>query len=626
MGVYAGAGVVGGKTGSLGQAGENSPGFGPKGPYLVPVLAPRQQLILRLGLVFWLVTLAFFWSWWLRPAHIGTIGPYAFATLVLAWLTLMPMYFLLNVHASRKSSKLHAIPKRSRVAMVVTKAPSEPFAVVQRTLEAMLAQDYPHDTWLADEDPSEATVRWCDAHGVLISTRRGREDYHRKTWPRRTRCKEGNLAFFYDHYGYERYDFVAQLDADHVPTPSYLREILYPFADPAVGYVSAPSICDNNADESWAARGRLFPEGMFHGPLQSGHTGGGAPLCIGSHYAVRTKALRQAGGLGPELAEDHSTSMLINAAGWRGVHAIDAIANGDGPQTFADLVTQEFQWSRSLMTILLEYTPRYFHKLPPRLKFQFLFCQLWYPLFALFALMMYAMPIYALFTGRNFANVMYADFIFYYLPNSVALVGLVIMLKAFGLSRPLTAKTLSWEGTLFLFFARWPWVLWGTLSAIRDYVTKSFVDFRVTPKGSGPKQLLPARAFMPYVALAVGAALPVLVVRHPFDATGFYWFAAFNAFLYGLLVVVIIARHIAENRISLRANAAKFALHASLAMVALAVPVAGFYDRGLEGIYGLQQGAGGFRIVRIAYVISGAGMGDIGSRKLYFDPGWEVRR
>ncbi|TGQ50748.1 N-acetylglucosaminyltransferase, partial [Mesorhizobium sp. M1C.F.Ca.ET.212.01.1.1] len=98
---------------------------------------------------------------------------------------------------------------------------------------------------------------------VFISTRRGREDYHRKTWPRRTRCKEGNLAFFYDHYGYERYDFVAQMDADHRPTQTYLREILYPFADPAVGYVSAPSICDNNAAESWAARGRLFPEGMF---------------------------------------------------------------------------------------------------------------------------------------------------------------------------------------------------------------------------------------------------------------------------------------------------------------------------------------------------------------------------
>ena len=38
---------------------------------------------------------------------------------------------------------------------------------------------------------------------------------------------------------------------------------------------------------------------------------------------------------------------MMNAHGWRGVHALDAIAHGDGPRTFADLVTQEFQWSRS---------------------------------------------------------------------------------------------------------------------------------------------------------------------------------------------------------------------------------------------------------------------------------------
>ncbi|TIT94260.1 MAG: N-acetylglucosaminyltransferase, partial [Mesorhizobium sp.] len=112
-----------GKEGRASRRGRAPVGAGPKGPYLVPVLSPRQQLILRLGLAFWFVTLIFFWSWWLRPEHVEHIGPYAFATIVLAWLTLMPMYFLLNVHASRKSSKLHAVPKRSRVAMVVTKAP-----------------------------------------------------------------------------------------------------------------------------------------------------------------------------------------------------------------------------------------------------------------------------------------------------------------------------------------------------------------------------------------------------------------------------------------------------------------------------------------------------------------------
>nr|WP_254679753.1 glycosyltransferase [Celeribacter baekdonensis] len=60
--------------------------------------------------------------------------------------------------------------------------------------------------------------------------------------------------------------------------------------------------------------------------FQAGYTAVFTPMCIGSHYAVRTIALMEAGGLGPELAEDHSTTMLMAVAGWRGVHAMDAIA------------------------------------------------------------------------------------------------------------------------------------------------------------------------------------------------------------------------------------------------------------------------------------------------------------
>ena len=208
------------------------------------ILTGRRKAAYVAGVSIWLAALAYFWVWWLRPDHV--IGPACFVVIsaILAWTTLMPLYFVIIFYKSVRPAGPLRVPSDTRVAMVVTKAPSEPFDVVADTLLCMLAQDYPHDTWLADEDPSPATLAWCREHGVEVSTRKGREDYHRLTWPRRTRCKEGNLAFFYDHYGYERYDIVCQLDADHAPSPGYLREMLRPFADPGVGYVSAPSICD----------------------------------------------------------------------------------------------------------------------------------------------------------------------------------------------------------------------------------------------------------------------------------------------------------------------------------------------------------------------------------------------
>ena len=150
----------------------------------------------------------------------------------------------------------------------------------------------PYDVWLADEKLTDEVVDWCAAHGVRMSSREGVAEYHNASWPRRTKCKEGNLAFFYDNWGYRDYDVVAQLDADHVPEPDYLRRMVAPFADPRVGYVAAPSICDRNAESSWSARGRLYAEAVLHGSTQAGCNAGYAPSCIGSHYAVRTAGAR----------------------------------------------------------------------------------------------------------------------------------------------------------------------------------------------------------------------------------------------------------------------------------------------------------------------------------------------
>jgi cellulose synthase/poly-beta-1,6-N-acetylglucosamine synthase-like glycosyltransferase len=494
-----------------------------------------------------LAALAYFWIWWLRPEHnIGTLG-YILNLIVVAWVTLLPLYFILISFRARSPSHELPIPSGYRVAMVVTKVPSEPFPLVRETLEAMLRQNYPHDTWLADEDPSAETSRWCHEHGVMISTRKGQADYHRTSWPRRTRCKEGNLAFFYDHYGYANYDFVVQLDADHVPTEGYLEEMLRGFADRKVGYVSAPSICDKNAEESWCARGRLYVEGPLHGPLQAGYTGGLAPLCIGSHYAIRTIALKEIGGLGPELAEDHSTTLIMNAHGWRGVHAINAIAHGAGPQTFGDLVTQEFQWSRSLFTIFLKYTPVHFGKLPTRLKLQFAFSQLWYPLFSVLMLFMYLLPIAALLFDSNMVGVTYPDFFLH-----ATLLWIVLIIMAFWWRkqqwlRPVDVKILSWEGTLFL-YARWPWSLIGTFAAVLDWLRGNTLEFRVTPKERAAVEQLPLGVLAPYAFLSLASGLPVLLLGNVKVAVGFYLFAAINCLLYAILVAVIIVMHRRENQ------------------------------------------------------------------------------
>ena len=38
----------------------------------------------------------------------------------------------------------------------------------------------------------------------------------------------------------------------------------------------------------------------MHGPLGASRSAGALPACIGSHYSVRTSALKDIGGIGPE--------------------------------------------------------------------------------------------------------------------------------------------------------------------------------------------------------------------------------------------------------------------------------------------------------------------------------------
>lgn len=572
------------------------------------------------GSAIWLATLLYFWIWWFDPAHVYRPVRYAIVTIVLLWITLIPAYFILIFKNARIPNR-HARPfVAHRVAIVVTKTPSEPFDVVRKTLEGALAQrGYQHDTWLADEDPDAETLEWCWRHGVQVSTRKGIPSYHRAEWPRRARCKEGNLAFFYDQYGYDRYDFVSQFDADHVPSPDYLRHALAPFADPAVGYVSAPSICDANADKSWSARGRLFIEASLHGALQTGYNSGFAPLCIGSHYTVRTAALRSIGGLGPELAEDHSTTLMFSSHGWKGVHAVDAIAHGQGPETFTDLAIQEFQWSRSLVTILLRYMPANVRNLPMRLRFQFIFSELWYPTFSMMMALMFALPIIALVTGERFVNVTYVDYFIHILPLSLAVLGLAYWWRSSGLFRPANAKILSWEGMAFLFL-RWPWSLLGSLAALWDFVTGSHVDFRITPKGVKHTEPIPFRAVAPYVLLAALSAGCAWLVKDAGAAGGFYIFNLVTAAANAILVLLVLVLHARENHCPIVSWNGSGITSVLSVVVMVALMSGATYANGLKGLAAMNVGITAFTLTQTLY--SPAGAGRPYSAVIRFHPQW----
>lgn len=495
----------------------------------------------------WMTTFIAFWLWWLDPKHFaGWIG-LVLNSILLLYLSYLSGYFLAMANRLRQINPELKVPPL-RTAFVVTKAPSEPWDLAKTTILAMLAQNFPHPyvVWLCDENPAPDVLEWCGRHGVRVSTRFGIAEYHRLQWPRRTKCKEGNLAYFYDHWGYDDYDVVAQLDCDHVPSRTYLTEIVRPFADPAIGYVAAPSINDSNAADSWAARGRLHCEATLHGPVQLGHSDGLAPLCIGSHYAVRTRALRMVGGIGPELAEDFSTTLLLTSAGWKSAFVHIADAHGEGPRNFASMVTQEFQWSRSLTTLFMDMAPVHFRRLSWPLRLRFFFALAYYPILSIATLLGLAMPVIAAITGDPWVQVDYFEFLVRWTAVDLAAIGIMVFLRNRKLLRPQGAPVISWEGCMYV-LVRWPFVVWGILAALLQKFQPRHLEFRVTPKSSGTLEALPARLMVPYSAVSATLALAALVGEAATRAYGYIFLCIVAAVCYAIVTLAVPLLHALES-------------------------------------------------------------------------------
>jgi hypothetical protein len=308
-------------------------------------------------------------------------------------------------------------------------------------------------------------------------------------------------------------------------------------------------MCDANAASSWSARGRLYREAVWHGPVQLGHNGGLAPMCIGSHYAVRTEALRQIGGIGPELAEDFSTTFLLNSAGWQGAFAIDAAAHGDGPLTFADMLTQEFQWSRSLTTVLFGLLPAHLPRMRGVLRTRFGFSLAYYPLSTAVLSAGLLLPPIAVLAGIQWVHVDYPSFILHTASVSVWLLLLVALLRRRGLLRPATAPTLSWENWLFT-LTGWPYVARGVMAGFISAIRPKPITFKVTPKSAAGIPALPAGLMTPYLIFSLALSSVAVYGELCTKSVGYVLLCIFSAMAYATVSVGVPLLHIREAAVN----------------------------------------------------------------------------
>jgi len=467
------------------------------------VLSPGARFLFFLALVFNLVCLFWFVSWWFSPVRIEyyTVRPALFWTLsaigaVGVFFYFYVWYLLWNM---RRPVPMRALPGK-RVAIVTTRVASEPVESLEATLGKMAAVAYPHDSYLLDEENNPDAKAACEKAGVIHFSRKGKPHYNETHGKFQARTKGGNLNSWLYEFG-KKYEFVTFLDPDHAPHPDFLDKVLGYFENAGVAFVQGPQVfCNRSAN--WIARGAAEQSYLFYGPIQMGLFGIGACVVNGSHSTFRVSDLFALKGDGYAVhdADDILTSIRIHQNGKRGVYVPDVIAEGLAPDTWDEFSKQQGRWACSMFHLLFYfYIPGLF-RMPWRCKIVYLVLTSFYFRGVLFCGLL-LLPFISAATGNPPVNAHIAAFLLRFLPFFVLHYGILLFLGQRFLI-PQGSRRGFWYRAGILWVAMW----WDHLGALVKALRTHHVKDRVvaTKWKSGP--LTPWRAIRPHLVLTLAAS------------------------------------------------------------------------------------------------------------------------
>lgn len=406
------------------------------------------------------------------PAYVVLTG-----SMLLGLLMFETRWFALPI--MRRPKPMAASPGWA-VGVATTFVPgAEEIAMLERTVRALVAMDYPHDTWVLDEGDDPAVRELCARLGARHFSRKGIERYQQPGGTFEARTKHGNYNAWLDAVGYQRYDIVCAFDPDHVPERQFLARVLGYFDDPSVGYVQAPQFYYNQS-ASFVARGAAEETYAYYSSIQMCSYAIGYPIVTGCHNSHRVEALREVGGFAPHEADDLLITIHYRAAGWEGVYVPERLAAGLTPTDMAAYLTQQRRWARSVLDVKLRIFPRVGRLLPSRERL-FSFVHGLYYLHGLGSALTTALLSFMLVTGETPAvfSVVTA--------NRVLVVFAILQICDFFRQRfflePERERGLHWRGGL-LRLAKWPYVL----LALRDALSGPNRGYTLTSKVRSPRR------------------------------------------------------------------------------------------------------------------------------------------
>ena len=165
--------------------------------------------------------------------------------------------------------------------------------------------------------------------------------------------KAGNLQ-----YGLERSDgeFVTILDADFVPRPDFLHELIPYTAEGRTGIVQSPQYFATGKEQSWLERCAGATQEVFYRFIQPSRDAVGASICVGTSAIYRREALEEIGGF-PQIghSEDVYTGVAMNRVGYGTQYVPVLVSKGKSPDDLKSFISQQYRWAEGSLSLATDH-------------------------------------------------------------------------------------------------------------------------------------------------------------------------------------------------------------------------------------------------------------------------------
>jgi cellulose synthase (UDP-forming) len=326
---------------------------------VLPWLRPREERA-RVAMVVVVIVLMWrymLWRW------TSTLPPLAFSLDCVVGLIFVSIETLAIVGSTislvflvRLKSRSADVERNAAWLVALSKPPlvdvficthNEEESILERTIVGALSLDYPNKRiWVLDDGRRGWLRQLSERLGSGYLTRTDNDH-----------AKAGNINGGLLHVASlpEPPDFVAILDADFVPMPSFLRRTLSLFRDSDIGIVQTPQHFINpDPLQNNLSTARVWPDEQryFFDVVMASKDAWGAAFCCGTSSVIRFSVLWDIGGFPTSsVTEDYLLTLRMQADGYRTVYLNERLSLGLAPEGLKEYITQRSRWALGLIQI-----------------------------------------------------------------------------------------------------------------------------------------------------------------------------------------------------------------------------------------------------------------------------------